>query len=84
MDSSKGRTEPCSPILRVYTSRRMQDWDDHINGVLGAYKSTRHATTEFLPYILRHGAEKPIPLSFIYPEFRREDSIPEKYLYNTY
>ena len=47
----------------------MQDWDEHIDGVLGAYNSTRHATTGFSPYMLHHGAEKSIPLSFIYPEF---------------
>ena len=23
-------------LLRVYTSRRLQDWDEHIDGVLGA------------------------------------------------
>ena len=56
-------------LLRVYTSRRMLDWDEHIDGVLGAYISTRHATTGFSPYMLQHGAEKSIPLSFIYPEF---------------
>ena len=56
-------------LLRVYTSRRMQDWDEHIDGVLGAYNSTRHATTRFSPYMHHHGAEKSIPLSFIYPEF---------------
>ena len=55
-------------LLQVYTSRRMQDWDEHINGTLGAYKSTTHATTKFF-YMLQHGAEKSIPLSFIYPEF---------------
>ena len=56
-------------LLRVYTSRRMQDWDEHIDGVLGAYNSTRHATTGFSPYMLHHGAENSIPFSFIYPEF---------------
>ena len=56
-------------LLRVYTSRRMLDWDEHIDGVLGAYKSTRHATTGFSPYMLQHGAEKSIPFSFTYPEF---------------
>ena len=56
-------------LLRVYTSRRMHDWDEHIDGVLGAYNSTRHATTGFFPYMLHHGAEKSIPLSFVYPEF---------------
>ena len=56
-------------LLRVYTSRKMQDWDEYIDGVLGAYNSIRHATTGFSPYMLHHGAEKSIPLSFIYPEF---------------
>ena len=34
-------------LLRVYTSRKMQDWDEHIDGVLGAYNSTLavHAPT---------------------------------------
>ena len=56
-------------LLRVYTSRRMQDWDDHIDGVLGAYNSTRDATKGFSPYILQHAAEKSIALSVIYPDF---------------
>ena len=47
----------------------MLDWDEHIDGVLGAYNSTRHATTGFSPYMFQHGAEKSIPLSFKYPEF---------------
>ena len=62
----QNRTVPT--MLRVYTSRRMQDWDEHIEGVLGAYNSIRHATTGFSPYLLQHGAKEPIPLSFIYPE----------------
>ena len=51
----------------------MLDWDEHINGVLGVYNSTRHATTGFSPYMLQHGAEKSIPLSFIYPEFAAQE-----------
>ena len=39
-------------LLRVYTSRRMLDGDEHIDGVLGAYNSTRHATTGFSSYML--------------------------------
>ena len=56
-------------LLRVYTTRKMHDWDQHIEEVLGAYNSTRHATTGFSPYMLVHGIEKNIPLSFLYPEF---------------
>ena len=56
-------------LLRVYTSRMMQNRDEHIDGVLAAYISTRHVTTGFSPYMLRHRAEKSIPLSFKHPEF---------------
>ena len=47
----------------------MRDWDKHLDEVLGAYNSTRHATTGFSPYILTRGTEKAIPLTYIYPEF---------------
>ena len=52
-------------LLRGYTSRRLLDWDEHIHGVLG--DNNRHSTTVFSLYMLQHGAEKSIPLSFIYP-----------------
>ena len=52
-------------LLRVFWSRRMRDWDQHLN----AYNSTRHATTGFLPYMLTRGTEKAIPLTYLYPEF---------------
>ena len=39
-------------LLRVFCSRRMRDWDKHLDEVLGAYNSTRHATTRFLLYML--------------------------------
>ena len=56
-------------LLRVYTSRRKLVWDEHIDAYIGAYNSTRHATTGFSLYMLPDGAEKSIPLSFIYTEF---------------
>ena len=67
-------------LLRVYTSRRTQDWDELLEGVLGAYNSTRHVTTGFLPYIFQLGAEKSIPLSFIYPEFAARDFESKEHL----
>ena len=56
-------------LLRVFCSRRMKDWDQHLDEVLGAYNSTRHATTGFSPYMLTRGTEKAIPLAYLYPEF---------------
>ena len=47
----------------------MRDWDQCLDEVIGAYSSTRHATTGFLPYMLTRGVEKAIPLTFLYPEF---------------
>ena len=56
-------------LLRVLCSRRMRDWDQCLDEVMGAYNSTRHATTGFSPYMLTRGMEKAIPLTFLYPEF---------------
>ena len=56
-------------LLRVFGSRRMRDWDQHLDEVLGAYNSTLHATTGFSPYMLTRGTEKVIPLTYLCPEF---------------
>ena len=56
-------------LLRVFCLRRMRDWDCHLDEILGAYNSTRHATTGFSPYMLTRGTEKAIPLTYLYPEF---------------
>ena len=63
----QNRTVPT--LLRVFCSGRMRDWDQHLDEVLGAYNSTRHATTGFSPYMLTRGTEKAIPLTYLYPEF---------------
>ena len=51
-------------LLRVFCSRRMRDWDQCLDEVIGAYNSTRHATTGFSPYMLTRGVEKAIPSPF--------------------
>ena len=56
-------------LLRDFCSRRMRDWDQHLDEVLGAYNSKRHATTQFSPYMLIRGTEKAIPLTYLYPEY---------------
>ena len=53
-------------LLRVFCARRLRDWDQHLDEVLGAYNSTRHATTGFSPIILNRGTEKAIPLTYLY------------------
>ena len=56
-------------LLRVFCSRRMRDWDQYLDEVVGAYNSTRHATTGFSPYMLTRVMQKAMPLTFLYPEF---------------
>ena len=47
----------------------MRDWDQCPDEVMGAYNSTKHATTGFLPYMLTRGVEKTTPITILYPEF---------------
>ena len=47
----------------------MRDWDQHLDEVLGAYNSTRHATTGFSHYMFTRGTDKVKPLTYLYPEF---------------
>ena len=51
-------------LLRVFCSRRMRNWDRHLDEVLGAYNSTRHTTTGFSPYMLTRGTERVATQSF--------------------
>ena len=60
-------------MLSVFCSRRMHDWDEYLDEVMGAYNSTRHASTGYTPHVLVTGQEKSIPLSFLYPEFAAEE-----------
>ena len=54
-------------LLQIFTSRRTGLGSAH--RVLSAYNSTRHTTTRCSSYMLKHGAQNTIPLSFIYPKF---------------
>ena len=47
----------------------MRDWDQHLDEIMGAYNSTRHATAGFSSYMLTRGVEKAIPPTFLYLEF---------------
>ena len=47
-------------LLRVICSSCMWDSDQHLDKVMGAYRSTRHTTTGFSPNMLTRGTEKAI------------------------
>ena len=46
----------------------LQDWNQHLDEVLGEYNSTRLATTGSSPYMLTRGTEKAIPLTYLHAE----------------
>ena len=50
-------------ILWVSTPRRIQGWDEHVNGVRGANNPTRQVTSSFAPYMLQLCAEISASLS---------------------
>ena len=56
-------------LLRVFCSRRMRDWGQHLDEVLCAYKSSRQAIAGFALNMITCGTEKTIPLMYLYPEF---------------
>ena len=53
-------------LSRVFCCRRIRDWDQHLDEVMGAYNSTRHANTSFSPYMLTRGTKKAIPLTYTF------------------
>ena len=59
-------------LLRVLCSQGMRDWDLHLDEVMGAYNSTRHAISGFSSYMLIRGTEKAIPLTYLHPDFATE------------
>ncbi len=63
-------------MLRVFCSRHMDDWDKFLHQMVGAYNSTRHATTGVLPYMLLTGHERRMPLIYFFPQFEAEKSSP--------
>ncbi len=70
-------------MLRVFCSRYMDDWDKFLPQVVGAYNSTRHATTGVSPYMLLTGHERSMPLIYFYPQFKTEKLSPFQYVKRT-
>ena len=68
------------PMLRVYCSRYMTDWDRYLPQVMGAYKSTQHSTIGVSPHMMLTGHEKSLPLTFFYPEYEGKKISPQVYI----
>ncbi len=69
--------------LRVFGSRHMDDWHKFLPQVVGAYNSTRHATTGVSPYMLLTGHERSMPLIYFFPHFETEKISPFQYVRKT-
>ena len=67
-------------MLRVFCSRHMDDWDKFLPQVVGAYNSTRHATTGISPYMLLTGHERSMPLIYFFPHYEGEKLSPFHYV----
>ncbi len=72
-----------SQLLRVFCSRHTDDWEKFLPQVVGAYNSTRHATTGVSPYMLLTGHERSMPLIYLYPQFSTEKLSPFQYVRRT-
>ena len=70
-------------MLRVSCTRHMDDWDKFLPQVVGAYNSTRHATTGVSPHMLLTGRERHLPLVYFYPEFEKTADSPSQYVRKT-
>ncbi len=70
-------------MLRVFCSRHMADWEKFLPQVVGAYNSTRHATTGVSPYMLLTGHERSMPVIYFYPQFSTEKLSPFQYVKRT-
>ncbi len=55
-------------LLRSVCSRKEDDWDKLLPSVIGAYNSTRHASTGFSPHLLWLGRDERIPLMLLSPK----------------
>ena len=58
----------------------MDDWDKHLQQVMGAYNSTEHSTTGISPHMMLTGHEKALPLTFFYPEHEGKRTAPQTYV----
>ena len=58
----------------------MKDWDLYLPQVVGAYNSTRHATTGVSPFLMLTGKERKMPLVYFHPEYEDRYTVPRDYV----
>src|SRR3954447_16086799 len=62
----------CESLAKV--SEKENQWDEHIEQVLFAYRTTKHATTKKTPFFMTYGREATLPID----EIEIQENISEK------
>src|SRR5436309_7986171 len=70
----------CESLAKV--SEKENQWDEHIEQVLFAYRITKHATTKRTPFFMTYGREATLPIDEI--EIQENISEKESILKRTY
>src|SRR6266487_4452666 len=70
----------CESLAKV--SEKENQWDEHIEQVLFAYRTTKHATTKRTPFFMTYGREAILPIDEI--EIQENISEKESILKRTY
>ena len=70
----------CESLAKV--SEKENQWDEHIEQVLFAYRTTKHATTKRTPFFMTYGREATLPIDEI--EIQENISEKESILKRTY
>src|SRR5437660_12277836 len=70
----------CESLAKV--SEKENQWDEHIEQVLFAYRTTKHATTKRTPFFMTYGREVTLPIDEI--EIQENISEKESILKRTY
>src|SRR5947209_1885106 len=70
----------CESLAKV--SEKENQWDEHIEQVLIAYRTTKHATTKRTPFFMTYGREATLPIDEI--EIQENISEKESILKRTY
>jgi hypothetical protein len=54
-------------MLSAFVNERGDDWDEHLPLVLGAYRSSVHASTGCTPFAMLYGREMSLPVDLMFP-----------------
>ncbi len=66
-------------MLTMYSNRRQSNWDDILNWVLLAYRTSRQVSTRETPFFMTYGRDAFLPLNRIYQSQLDEPYTPDEW-----